>query len=91
MKSAFDKFKKREQYLDGIFHLAGIANESTSVLMKDLTRSEVLRQFSPKIIGAKILSNFVNEIKPKFCILFLLLQVLLEVPHSQVMLLVIVI
>ncbi len=68
MKDVFDDIKNKHQQLDGVFHLAAIANQSTKVLIKDLDVVQAYRQFMPKVQGAKVIQQLMNEFPVKFCL-----------------------
>jgi len=70
MDVVFTEIKAKYQTLDGIFHLAGIADQTSRVLIKDISIEQVTRLFLPKIQGTKVIQCLIDKMPVGFCLLY---------------------
>lgn len=70
MREVFDHITQTHKKLNGLFHLAAVIDDSTRVLINDLTLSQLQNQWLAKITGVNVLARLVNEEEIDFCLLF---------------------
>jgi polyketide synthase PksJ len=70
MHAVFKKTQETYKHIDGVFHLAGIVNDSAKILIKDINEEAIYQQINPKVQGTFILERLFEEFPPNFCVLF---------------------
>ncbi len=70
MQVAVAQVVQRFGTIDGVIHAAGLSGKDAVQLLSDLRESEFERNLHAKVWGLKALAKALENIRPKFCVLF---------------------